>query len=417
MCALNGADSNRGQQIRLDERLLSQHLLFLGAIGTGKTNAISQIVSQLSKNITNSDVMIIFDAKGDYIADRSICKHGFDVVISNDEKAVGEDGRQNFWNIFGEISRGAHMEDDVREISRTLFHEMMEKTTQLFFPAAASDLFAAVLLHCCRQSGKSYANADLRQYLNWAGVADLQSMLASHADLNAMRSYISGIDSPQSLGVLSELQQMTRQIFTGNFAKQGSLSIRSLVRAKGGRKIFIEYDLGIGNALAPIYSLLFDLAIKEALCRREGERGNVYFVCDELKLVPHLQHMDDAVNFGRSLGVKFIVGIQNVMQIYEAYAGKGADNSLAKSILSGFSTKVSYRVSDSESRDYIKGLYGVNRRLETYSHARGGTIAENPRDGDVIEDRDITQLPVGRAIVCMPGAEPFLFSFERYGKG
>ena len=96
--------------------------------------------------------------------------------------------------------------------------------------------------------------------------------------------------------------------------------MRKLVRAKGGRIIFIEYDIGIGKTLAPIYSLLFDLAIKEALCRSEQEKGNVYFIADEFKLMPHLQHVDNAVNFGRSLGVKFLIGVQNVEQVYEAYS-------------------------------------------------------------------------------------------------
>ncbi len=59
--------------------------------------------------------------------------------------------------------------------------------------------------------------------------------------------------------------------------------------------------------------MLFDLAIKKALSRNEGEvRGNVYFVADEFRLLPNLKHIADAVNFGRSLGVKFMIGIQNV---------------------------------------------------------------------------------------------------------
>jgi type IV secretory pathway TraG/TraD family ATPase VirD4 len=132
--------------------------------------------------------------------------------------------------------------------------------------------------------------------------------------------------------------------------------------------------------------------------------------------VPNLQHIDDAVNFGRSLGVKFLIGIQNVEQIYEAYSGKGAGNGrLAKSILSGFSTTVCFRVNDYESRDYIQKLYGKNRKKEAYQSAVPGKGAvENIRDANVVEDWDITSLPLGRAIVGLPGREPFIFQFERY---
>lgn len=47
--------------------------------------------------------------------------------------------------------------------------------------------------------------------------------------------------------------------------------------------------------------------------------GNVYLMCDEFKLLPNLQHIEDGVNFGRSLGVKIIAGIQSIEQLYEIY--------------------------------------------------------------------------------------------------
>ena len=36
-------------------------------------------------------------------------------------------------------------------------------------------------------------------------------------------------------------------MFIGNFSKVGTLSLRNLVRKKGGKKVFIEYDLSIGK--------------------------------------------------------------------------------------------------------------------------------------------------------------------------
>lgn len=233
-------------------------------------------------------------------------------------------------------------------------------------------------------------------------------MLKQHEDLRAMVSYISDDRSPQTQGVMSELQQLSREIFLGNFKKRGTLSMRELVRAKGGRFIFIEYDLGIGNMLTPIYSLLFDMAIKEALCRKKSE-GSVYFVADEFRLIPNLQHVDDAVNFGRSLGVKFMIGIQNVEQVFEVYG-----ESRARSILSGFLTSVSFRVNDAGSKEFIKKLHGVNRKKEVYmASVQGRGIVENVRDANVVEDWDITRLGIGQAIIGLPGKEPFLFQFKK----
>lgn len=184
--------------------------------------------------------------------------------------------------------------------------------------------------------------------------------------------------------------------------------MQKLVRQKGGRMIFVEYDLSMGETLTPIYTLLFDLAIKEALSRKKSE-GNVYFVVDEFRLLPNLKHIDDAVNFGRSMGVKFMIGLQNLEQMNECYG-----HARAQSILSGFLTSVCFRVNDPSSIEYIKNLHGHNRKKEIYTssiHGRG--IIENVRDAFVVEDWDIQRLKTGEAIIGLPGQEPFRFQFLR----
>lgn len=405
-CAFTGV-SPQGQDVflPLDEAILSRHMMFLGGIGTGKTNAFSQIINQLRQTVTQEDVMIIFDTKGDFY-------HEFyqpgDVVISNDETAAGEEGA-DYWNIFQEIETDEHMEDNIVEIARTLFHQKLENTNQPFFPNAAKDLFAAILTHFSRNAGTCRGNNKmLREFLDQSSPADFRELLKQHEDLQAMTGYIFDDRSPQTQGVISELQQMSREIFLGNFKKEGNLSMRQLVRAKGGKVVFIEYDLGIGNMLSPIYSLLFDLAIKEALCRRKSE-GNVYFITDEFSLIPNLQHVDDAVNFGRSLGVKFMIGIQNVEQVFHNYG-----ESRAKSLLSGFLTSVVFRVHDPSSKQFVQELFGKNRKKEIYMSAvQGRGITEQVRDAYVVEDWDISNLGLGQAIIGFPGCPPFVFQFKK----
>jgi len=406
-CRLAGRDSSGNEAfIPLDDNLFSQHLLFLGSIGTGKTNGIFQIISQLRSSMTSNDVMIVFDTKGDYY--NTFYRKG-DIVISNDEKATGPDNK-DYWNIFDEIELDESMEENIIEIARTLFYEKSQRSNQPFFPNAARDLFTGILLHFCRNANQTKVdNAHLRAFLDQSPSAEIRAMLQNHDDLKAMVSYIADDRSPQTQGVISELQQLIREIFVGNFRKAGSLSLRKAIRNKGGRIIFIEYDLGIGGMLTPIYRLMLDMAIKEALGRKKSE-GNVWFVIDEFRLIPHLQHVDDGVNFGRSLGAKFIIGVQNVEQVFHAYG-----EALARSILSGFLTTIAFRVNDTTTRNYIQQLFGKNRKREAYMatvQARG--IIEQVRDANVVEDWDIANLPVGRAIVGLPGLEPFYFQFKRY---
>ena len=402
--------SAQGEPMRIPvgEQMLSRHMLLLGGIGTGKSNAFNFLIRNVRSSLTDRDVVIIFDTKGDFY--REFYQPG-DVVISNDSRADGGSG-PDYWNLFGEVTIDDRVEENILEIAKSFFSEKLAHTTQPFFPNAAKDLFSALLLHMVRsdQFASSRNNQALRSLFDTFSVPAMKRILQSHQDLKAMTSYIEDEKSGQTLGVVAELQQMVREIFVGNFRKKGGLSMRQLVRQKGGRVIFVEYDLGIGAMLTPVYRLLIDLAVKEALCRTSNE-GSVYFFIDEFRLLPHLEHIDDGVNFGRSLGAKFFVGIQNIDQIAAAYG-----QNLARSILSGFGTTLAFRVNDAGSREYIKGLFGRNIKLQTYlSAVQNRGVSEQIREGCVVEDEDITNLPVGQAIIGAPGCQPFRFQFKRYG--
>ncbi len=386
---------------------LSKHIMLIGSIGTGKTTTINQYLSEVRKQIDSNDVVIVFDTKGDYL---KFYQDG-DVIIGNDDSYMDErEIKKNYWNIFCEIEFGKQMLESIREISNALFTEACERTNQPFFPNAAKDIFSAVLWHFMKtRHPNKRTNKFLTEFLCSNGnlINDLLKMLDRYDEFRAMKSYISDPTSGQTQGVIAELQQVVNQYFQGNFNKHGTLSLRRLTERKGGRFIFIEYDMSIGSILSPIYSLMFDMAIKQALGRTRQE-GNVFFVTDEFRLLPHLVHIDDAVNFGRSLGVKFLISIQNVNQIFENYG-----EHRARSIMSGFMTTIAFNVSDVHTRDYIKSCFGSNRKKDSFEHiisTKG--ISEETRDGFVVEDWDISRLDLGESIIKMPGHEPFFFKFD-----
>ena len=171
--------------------------------------------------------------------------------------------------------------------------------------------------------------------------------------------------------------------------------------------LFIEYDLSIGSMLTPVYKLLFDLALKEALGRTSSQ-GNVYLICDEFKLLPNLQHIDDGVNFGRSLGVKVFAGLQSIEQLYEIYG-----QSRGKNLAAGFSSIIAFRANDVSTREYISALHGQNMILEQY-RMLNNQVVEEKRMGSTVEDWDLNSLKVGEAIVGLPFAKPFRFYFDIY---
>jgi len=409
---LPGAYNEKTSAFTIDEDILSKHTMLIGSTGCGKTTLFYHFVSQLKRNMTKDDVMIIFDSKGDFYS--KFFNSSTDLVIGNSRQYSAD---SQHWNMYKEILADGWEERDfiinTQEICKSLFEERTKHTNNAFFPNAARDLLASIIVTFIREGIKDphiksefFYNSKLKEFLDVSDKQMIKELLEDYPDTNSVISYISG-ESAQSQGVISELYSITREIFIGVFADRGKFSMREFVRNKGNRTLFIEYDLSIGSMLTPVYRLMFDLALKEALGRNKAQ-GNVYLICDEFKLLPHLRHIDDGVNFGRSLGVKVFAGVQSIEQLYEIYG-----QSRGRNIAAGFSSIYAFRSNDASTRDFVSGIFGKNIILEQYQR-RDNQVVEEKRNGFVVEDWELNTLKIGEAIVGLPFSEPFRFHFDMY---
>jgi type IV secretory pathway TraG/TraD family ATPase VirD4 len=129
-----------------------------------------------------------------------------------------------------------------------------------------------------------------------------------------------------------------------------------------------------------------------------------------LKLLPNLQHLDDGINFGRSLGLKIIAGLQSIDQLNSVYSSNEA---IAQNIIAGFSTIIAFRLNDAKTREHISKLHGRNAVVEQYQ-GLDGALKEARRDGYIGEDWDLIKLQIGEAVVGLPDTPPFRFRFDLY---
>lgn len=410
---LRGEFNGKPASFGLGEDIISKHMMLVGGTGCGKSTLFYHIIEQLKRKMTADDVMIVFDSKGDFYS--KFYSKDKDCVIGNSPQYMQQSER---WNIFKEILADGWDERQVMinaiEICKTLFDDRTKNnTSNPFFPNAARDLLSAILVATVRIGvgekqfiNENFYNSRIKEFLDSSSGQDLCDYLDGFGDMRSVMSYIEG-DSAQSQGVLAEMFSVVRDVFIGVFCEKGKFSMRNFVRQKGGRTLFIEYDLAIGSVLTPVYKILFDLALKEALGRTKSQ-GNVYFICDEFKLLPNLQHIDDGVNFGRSLGVKVFAGLQSIEQLFEIYGP-----SRGKNLAAGFSSILAFRANDVTTRKYISELHGQNMVLEQY-RMLNNTVVEEKRIGSTVEDWDLNSLNVGEAIVGLPFAPPFRFYFELY---
>jgi hypothetical protein len=408
----------QGRRFGLNEALLSKHLLLLGGIGSGKSNVFYFLLEGFLRRLKNDDIILIFDTKGDFYQKFYDSWNPNHIVLGNGAAFAAVSKR---WDLFGELrdANGQFTKESelmAKEIARGLFVGR-ESETQPFFSLAASDLVAKVMIHLMRASKRGEipepTTADFVQFLKRANLETYQEMLQNpqNPDFASALSYIGDAKKPtgQTLGVLGFLNAMVNDLFVGIFAEHrpgNDISMRQLVRQKGAKVVFVEYDLSVGEVLGPIYRVLFDEALKEALRNTDHRQGNVYLMIDEFKLLPNLQHIDDALNFGRSLGIKVCAGLQSINQLYDIYG-----EHRGKVLASGFMNSFCFQTWDLDSRQFISDRFG-----ETYENLtiRGTDVQ---REGRVVSDWDILNLEVGEAFINLTGQppiKPFRFRFPQY---
>lgn len=406
---LNG---NSGK-IGFTKETLHSHMLLVGSTGSGKTNVIKQIIPQIQSSMNENDVMLVFDSKLDFRA----YHRNFDFLISPIVSSKTEVSTPVTWNIFMDLVADGwdhnSIIDNAEEISTVIFSEAIRTSSQQFFPTAAKDIFAAVISGMAFIGAKNIQfridhmnNCRLFEYISKLDANRLKRFLNPIPELSGVLKYVGNGTSDQALGVFAELQSVVKRTFLRSFRSDGRFSIRKCVKERKARTLFLEYNPSNNLSIRQIYQLLIDLFIKESLSPNNVS-GDVYIVCDEAKMLAHLDHLEDALNYGRSLNVSVIAGIQNVEQMLDIYGEHDARN-----ILSAFQTSICFYNNDSASVKYVKDIFGQNVSAIQYL-SPSGKIVEDRYTGCVVEDWDVAGLKLGESIVKMPFEKPFVFGFKK----
>lgn len=401
-------DPVNGTYFFMTQEQLERSLLVASAPGFGKTVLLLQVAEQLRAQASEDDCFVFFDTKGDY---REALFRPGDVV-------VGGDGSDE-WNVYADIfadGRGEdQLYDNAYEIASALMWEKIRQSQQPFFPQNGRDLLTA-LLYVQSMKGLEDRNVMRARCNNRAfrrffderfTVADILRELQDFERVSSVRTSICTGDeraslTPQSQGVLSEAAGVVREVFKGEFAREGRFGMRNFIRERGGRACFIEFDMARAATLEPVYRTLADLALKEALTRRSRDRGGrVYVFYDELRLMPGLQNLGRAIAFGRGMRLTVAAGLQSVHQMEEVYGREAA-----QTLLGSFGTCVMLNAADADTRRLMADRCGRHLRMES-CHRSDGRTEEQTRLADVVEDWHITPLGKGEAIVHTIGQPPF----------
>ncbi len=416
-------DRRNRKSFEMNDELFSRHTLLLGGTGSGKTNVEYQCEEKIFSRLTKRDVVFVFDPKGDQFRRlHKKCPYGY-IVIGNQKEYEMVTSR---WICFEELidSSARRMEANCKELAKELFIGR-ESSSQPFFAQSAADLTAKVMIDFLRRGDMDPEGFVC--FLKEASPKKFDDLIKRNRDFESARMYFGSPEklTNQALGVFGYITSMVNDLFQDIFAGQNpevydenghrisceapGFSMRNLVRNRGGIVVFIEYDLTKSESLGPIYRILIDLASKEAMNQKEESvDGNIWFFLDEFKLLPNSQHIDNILNYGRSLGIKVIAGLQSVSQLNEVYGEEKA-----ATILSGFTNLISFRTADPVTREYIVSRFGKNYYNLSF-HVNSDDPTNIQVNGNTVEDWDILALKTGDAFVSLYGAEPFRFEFAEY---
>lgn len=392
----------------ITQAMLATGLLIDGSTGCGKTTLLRNLLRQVIPDMTKEDIMIIFDAKGDFrdlFYDPNNQNHILVSLSQNDQKIAAK------WNFFRELTdengclSTEYIDVTSSEFSKYLF-KGLESSNQPFFTTAAADITAKLMASFVRSAIETkdtslLTNKAFTEFLSRADNQKILSFTQQYSEYAYLSSYVGNGTSQQALGVYGLLMTMIQRNFFGSFNKSSlgnDFGIKDFIRNKGGKILFLEYDVRYSETLSVVYSLLFDFAIKEAL---SCKGGNKWFVCDEASLIPYIQNMQELLNRGRSAGCKTIFAIQTYSQLKKNY---GEDE--ANSISAGFCNMISFQSSDHANRTYVKQRCG--EVLEAYNYG-----AQNiTHDSYTIRDSDLRDLLPGEAVIDIKNAPVFRFHFK-----
>lgn len=406
--SLVGTDGNgKNAYLPVGDSLLSRHMLLLGSPGTGKSNMMCHLLRNLRVNLTEEDMLVVFDPTGEYTA--RFGQPG-DIVFADDPRASDGQGEAQ-WNLFDELTGSERMLEDASALCDMLFDEFIRTAPDPYPATAARDLTLALIVYLSRRNDPSLRNNEtLRGLIDGFDAESMLTILDSIPELRALAGSLTHTGGDPSPGVVAALQQSARALFQGRFNAAGSLGMRKALRRKGGKVIFVCYDPQRGRMTGPVFATLIDLCLQEALSRTENE-GNVYLLLDDVCALPRLTHLEDALLFGRNKGLRLAMALSGVSRLSDRYGALAA-----QTILDSFGTTVAFRLHDRAGRSFVKNLYGRHRVVESFTSSvqvRG--VIEQVMDQYIIEDEDLTALQTGESLVATMHYPPFYFRMKPYG--
>ena len=313
-----------GAGFRIPRKLESSHILLMGDTGSGKSNAIRQIIRQVEDR---GETAIIYDPAGEFVQELYKPERG-DYILNP------LDARCPFWNLSGELD-GRGVEDS---IAAAMLPDKQPESG--FFTDAPRRVLSALL-----RKGASVGGL-----LEWmSDPAEIERRLAG----TPQAAYLDRKAGPQRAGVLSTMNMIADSLDllpeTGEGRQWFTTERWKWERT---RWVFLTSRPALRERILPLHSAWLDLFILRMMEPCVNPAKPVWFVLDELASLNKLPQLLAAVTENRRYGNPVVLGFQGRSQLEKRY---GQD---AETMLSQPATKIFFKTSEPRAAKWISETLG-----------------------------------------------------------
>jgi hypothetical protein len=326
-----------GPSYRIPKRLEASHILMMGDTGSGKSNAIRQILRQVRKR---GDSAIVYDPAMDFVSEFYSPARG-DLILNP------LDQRCPYWSLGEEIDR-----DETATTIAAAFLPEKEYEKEFF-----TDGPRRILAHLLKRQPQPRDILRMMADPSWIEAKVKGTPLAALLDSGA---------PAQRAGVLASLNMVADSLellpewehTRPTFATAEWYTSRK-------RWVFLTSTPAYRAKIVPLHSVWLDLFILRMMGNCQDYTAKpVWFVLDELASLNKLPQLHTAVTENRKYGNPVVLGFQGRSQLEKRY---GQD---AEAMLSQPATKLFFKTTEPRAAKWISDTIGeveVERLKESRS--------------------------------------------------
>ena len=371
----------------------TQHFLVTGATGSGKTNLIHQILSQVEGL---GQPAIIIDQTGEMIAKYYDPSRG-DIIFNP------LDARSKSWDFWADCATT----EELAQFSKILFSFNRKKEgshSDPFWEQSAETIFNA-----CVQYQRAKVNPSIESLSHMVSTGTLENLRRQLKGTEGGR-YLSGDNKITANSILSVLSTSSKPLrYLTDHNVMGSFSLQQYfagIESKvAGSWLFLSTKPSARELTLPLIAALSELAFCQLMNIGINRQRRVWFVIDELASLGKMPALAGLMAEGRKYGACVLAGLQSLNQLYTHYGQYEGST-----IFGQFGTNFFFRNNEPAIARMVSSMCGnqtINRQQKNISFGAnelrdGISYHETQQKKDLVEYSDLASLAIGQCYILLP---------------